>query len=64
MSVFEIIGGKKLKGKWSLIRMGKPSDKNNWLLIKAKDQYAQTDYDITQEDLKTHLGNSRPSIIF
>lgn len=43
--------GKKLKGKWSLIRMGKPSDKNNWLLIKAKDQYAQTDYDITQKNL-------------
>ncbi len=38
--------GTKLKGKWALIRMKRNpardrSDKNNWLLIKERDEYAQ-----------------------
>ncbi|HEY2861046.1 MAG TPA: DNA ligase D [Terracidiphilus sp.] len=41
---FELYG-KKLKGKWALIRM-KPSDRDrsdkpNWLLLKERDEYAQ-----------------------
>ena len=30
--------GKKLRGNWSLIRTSIGKDKNNWLLIKKKDQ--------------------------
>src|ERR1700740_79405 len=36
--------GKKLRGKWALIRMKRNldrSDKPNWLLIKEKDEFAQ-----------------------
>lgn len=41
--------GKKLKGAWKLIQI--KSDPKNWLLIKAKDAYAQPQqvYDITQD---------------
>ena len=39
-----IVHGERLQGKWALIRMkndrGKPSKRNNWLLIKEKDEYA------------------------
>ncbi len=39
-----ILDGERLKGKWALIRLksdrGKPSKRNNWLLIKEKDEYA------------------------
>ncbi|MEZ0316025.1 MAG: DNA ligase D [Methylophilaceae bacterium] len=38
---FELFGH-KLAGKWVLVRMGKPSDKENWLLIKEKDKEAKT----------------------
>src|SRR5438270_98332 len=32
--------GRKLKGAFALVRMGPPSEKENWLLIKMKDDYA------------------------
>jgi len=39
-----ILHGERLKGKWALIRLksdrGKPSKRNNWLLLKEKDEYA------------------------
>lgn len=39
-----ILHGERLKGKWALIRLksdrGKPSKRNNWLLLKEKDDYA------------------------
>ncbi|MCS6626932.1 DNA ligase D [Roseibacterium beibuensis] len=39
-----IVHGERLQGKWALIRMktdrGKPSKRNNWLLIKEKDEHA------------------------
>jgi bifunctional non-homologous end joining protein LigD len=39
-----ILHGERLSGKWALIRMktdrGKPSKRNNWLLIKEKDEQA------------------------
>ncbi len=46
--------GKKLKGKWALVRMrghGERPDKPNWLLIKEKDSFAQSESDpaITDE---------------
>ncbi|MEA4841976.1 MAG: DNA ligase D [[Clostridium] symbiosum] len=35
--------GRRMKGKWALIRLkGKPGDtKNNWLMLKEKDEYAK-----------------------
>jgi len=40
--------GKKLKGAWNLVQIKK--NPKNWLFIKVKDQYAQSEcqYDITQ----------------
>jgi bifunctional non-homologous end joining protein LigD len=39
-----VLHGERLKGKWALIRLradrGKPSKRNNWLLIKEKDEFA------------------------
>lgn len=37
--VFEL-WGKKLRGKWSLVRMDSSDSRQNWLLIKGKDQHA------------------------
>jgi bifunctional non-homologous end joining protein LigD len=42
-----MLEGEKLQGKWVLVRMGKPQQddqngKENWLLIKEKDEEAQT----------------------
>jgi bifunctional non-homologous end joining protein LigD len=39
-----VLEGERLQGKWALIRLksdrGKPSKRNNWLLIKEKDEHA------------------------
>ena len=39
-----VLHGERLSGKWALIRLkgdrGRPSKRNNWLLIKEKDEYA------------------------
>ncbi|HEY0599829.1 DNA ligase D, partial [Brevundimonas sp.] len=39
-----VLHGERLRGKWALIRLkgdrGKPSRRNNWLLIKEKDEFA------------------------
>lgn len=39
-----VLHGRRLSGKWVLIRLrtdrGKPSKRNNWLLIKEKDEFA------------------------
>ncbi len=34
--------GKRLQGKWALVRMHTPDKRENWLLIKEKDDYANT----------------------
>jgi bifunctional non-homologous end joining protein LigD len=41
-----ILNGKRLKGEWHLVRMGgrtRSEKRNNWLLIKSHDQYADED---------------------
>ncbi|MBX3477653.1 MAG: DNA ligase D [Brevundimonas sp.] len=39
-----VLHGERLQGKWALIRLkadrGKPSKRNNWLLIKERDEHA------------------------
>lgn len=32
--------GKKLKGKWVLVKMDNENERNHWLLIKKKDKFA------------------------
>jgi bifunctional non-homologous end joining protein LigD len=41
--------GKRLKGAFALVRMGPPSEKENWLLIKMKDEYAKAGTDTSEE---------------
>ena len=38
------LSGRKLRGRWSLVRMGRPASdgKENWLLIKGRDAEART----------------------
>ena len=49
-----ILHGKRLKGRWHLVRLrGKrPGDtkRENWLLIKGKDEYADVNGDVTTEN--------------
>lgn len=45
-----ILEGKKLKGKFSLVRIGFRGSRNSWLLIKARDQYADKTKDITSAE--------------
>lgn len=39
-----VLNGRRLKGKWALVRIKPKEDKreNNWLLFKEKDEYTQT----------------------
>jgi len=46
ISVF--LRGYKLKGSWTLVRTRRAA--NEWLLIKHKDRFADTERDITEED--------------
>ncbi len=39
-----ILHGKKLKGEFALVKM-KNTDDNSWLLIKHKDEFAESPYD-------------------
>ena len=47
--------GQKMNGRWTLVRMEKTGPKNNWLLIKQKDEYSRTDYDLTVEEPESVL---------
>ncbi len=41
--------GKKLRGKFALVKTKYQGSEKNWLLIKEKDEYARKDIDITKE---------------
>jgi bifunctional non-homologous end joining protein LigD len=52
------LNGKKLKGRWSLVKMrGAAKEKNQWLLIKGEDNYAKdsSEYSVTDELPKSVL---------
>jgi bifunctional non-homologous end joining protein LigD len=58
---FELVG-KKLKGSWHLVRLKarEKEKRDNWLLIKAKDEFATADGDILEsapESIKSGLTN-------
>lgn len=40
-----MLHGRRLKGKWALVKLKKEAskDKDNWLLLKEKDEYAKSD---------------------
>jgi bifunctional non-homologous end joining protein LigD len=59
-----ILHGEKLKGKWALIRMKpRPGEKReNWLLIKEKDELADPGHDVLKEDKSVKTGRSLDEI--
>lgn len=46
-----ILHGKKLKGEFALVKM-KNTEENSWLLIKHKDNFAESDYDAEENTAK------------
>jgi len=44
-----ILHGKRLRGGWVLVRMNRPG-RPQWLLIKHRDDTADADYDVTEEE--------------
>lgn len=53
--------GHKLKGGWSLIRL---KDEPNWLLVKDRDDFADPDQDITQQDRSVKTGRGMQAIAY
>lgn len=54
--------GKKLKGKFALIRMKRKSqqrNKNDWLLVKMQDNYADARTNVTKSQLKSVKSNRK-----
>lgn len=56
--------GARLKGKWTLIKWKSKStkDKDNWLLIKEKDEYVDRENDISNFDTSIRSGRSMEEI--
>lgn len=55
--------GKRLKGKWALIRLkGKEKSKNSWIIIKEKDEYVQTDDGISEFTISIRTGRTMEEI--
>ena len=69
-----VLHGSRLKGKWALVRLkekderlkGKGDEtkdtKDNWLLLKEKDQYAQTEVGISEFTTSIRSGRTMPEI--
>src|SRR6185503_16460680 len=55
-----VLEGKKLAGAWSLVRMGKPAGagKENWLLIKSRDEQANGRDIVTEKPQSVDSGKS------
>ncbi|MDD3170056.1 MAG: DNA ligase D, partial [Eubacteriales bacterium] len=59
-----VLKGRRLKGKWALIRL-KPKAgeaKNNWLLLKEKDEYANTDVELSRFTTSIRTGRTMTEI--
>lgn len=56
--------GKRLIGKWALVRLKAKAgeDKDNWLLLKDKDEYAKTDNGISEFDTSIRTGRTMEEI--
>jgi len=59
-----VLKGRRLKGKWALIRLkAKEGEaKDNWLLLKEKDSYAKTDDGISEFVTSIRTGRSMTKI--
>ncbi|MDP4153599.1 MAG: DNA ligase D [Bacillota bacterium] len=59
-----ILKGRRLKGKWALIRLKAKAgeDKNNWLLLKEKDDYTKTEDVISEYTESIRTGRSMVEI--
>ena len=61
-----ILNGKRLEGKWTLVRMkpkeGEKEDGENWLLIKEKDAYAGEGDGISDFDTSIRTGRTMEKI--
>ena len=60
-----VLNGKRLKGKWALVRMKAKAEKpaNDWLLIKEKDQYTQEQDGISAFTTSIRTGRTMSQII-
>ncbi len=60
-----ILKGRRLQGKWALVRLkpkaGETKD-NNWLLLKEKDEYVQTEDGISQFTTSIRTGRTMEEI--
>jgi bifunctional non-homologous end joining protein LigD len=59
--------GRRLKGNWALVRLkakanGKDSSKDNWLLLKEKDEYVQSDSGISEFTTSIRTGRTMAEI--
>ena len=59
-----VLKGRRLKGKWTLIRLkGKEGEtKENWLLIKERDEYAGTSDEISKYTTSIRTGRTMTEI--
>lgn len=55
-----ILEGKKLRGQFSLVRMGK--DEKNWLLIKHRDEFSNSEEEILDQDTSVKTGRTMNEI--
>nr|WP_315019788.1 DNA ligase D [uncultured Aminipila sp.] len=58
------LNGKRLKGKWALVRWKSKSDEksNNWLLLKEKDEHAKMDDGISEFTTSIRTGRTMEGI--
>ena len=59
-----LLMGRRLKGRWALVRL-KPREgegRSNWLLLKERDEYAQTGYGIAGFDRSVRTGRTMAEI--
>jgi bifunctional non-homologous end joining protein LigD len=59
-----VLKGRRLKGKWALIRLKAKAGEaeNNWLFIKEKDEYIQSSDGISAFDTSVRTGRTMPEI--
>ncbi len=59
-----ILNGKRLKGKWALVRMKakEGETKDNWLLLKEKDEYVKTAFELSEFNTSIRTGRTMAEI--
>jgi bifunctional non-homologous end joining protein LigD len=59
-----VLHGRRLKGKWALVRMKAKDEKekNNWLLLKEKDEYVQSSDGISDFTTSVRTGRTMEEI--